>query len=100
MPSPDRFRVARIVAEKLAAAFTSTSSVALANADVARPKKTIARSIGPSYQTQSAAAKYRSDLRKSWLALGTRPATVKNRGKIAAIEQKPGACVSRIAKRK
>jgi hypothetical protein len=34
-----------IVAEKLAAAFTSTSKVALANADVARAKKTIARNI-------------------------------------------------------
>jgi hypothetical protein len=46
-------------AEKLADAFTSTSNVALANDDVGKPKKTIARSIGPSYQTQLANAKYR-----------------------------------------
>ena len=32
-----------MVAEKLAVAFTSMSNVALANADVVRPKKTIAR---------------------------------------------------------
>ena len=41
-----------IVAEKLAAAFTSTSNMARANADLIRPKQTIARNITQSYQTQ------------------------------------------------
>jgi hypothetical protein len=52
------------LAEKLAAAFTSTSNVALAYANVIRPKKTAARNIRPSYQNQSVDAKYRSDLQK------------------------------------
>jgi hypothetical protein len=37
---------------KLAAAFTTASSISLAIADVVRPKKMIARNIGASYQTQ------------------------------------------------
>jgi hypothetical protein len=40
-----RFERSRTARKKLAAAFTSTSNFSLANADVIRPKKTIARSM-------------------------------------------------------
>jgi hypothetical protein len=53
-----------IVAEKLAAAFTSTSNVALANAEVVRTRKTIARNIRPPYQSKSVDAEDRSDLER------------------------------------
>jgi hypothetical protein len=49
------------------------SNVALAKTGTARPNKTIARSIGPSYQTQSVDARCRSDSRKPWLALEDAP---------------------------
>jgi hypothetical protein len=44
--------------ERLTASFKSTSEVALANVDVIRPKKTIARNMRRSYQIESIDSKY------------------------------------------